>query len=120
MNLPPSWARPGPWLLLGALALSALVVRPLAVELGAALAFGFVSERPIAWMLRRVHTDGKRWRWAAATIFAVVVSLTLLLPASFAAWVAIRELGRLLGGADVAHIERVVSGLAERLRARSS
>lgn len=121
MNLlPPFWTRPAPWLLLGALALSALVVRPLAVELGAALVFGFVSERPVAWILRRIHRDGKRWRWAAATGFAVVVSLTLLLPAAFALWVAIRELGNLLGTADAAQLERLVNGLSRWLRARTS
>ncbi len=120
MALPPSWTRPGLWLLLGALALSALVVRPFAFELGVALVFGFVSERPVAWMLRRVKRDGKRWRWAAATLFAAFVSLVLLLPASFAVWVAIRELGHLLATADVAHLERTVSALTVRLRARSS
>ena len=120
MNLPSFWTRPAPWLLLGALALSALVVRPLAVELGAALVFGFVSERPIAWILRRVHRDGARWRWAAATGFAIVVSLTLLLPAAFALWVAIREFGHLLATADAAHLERALNGLSARLRARTS
>jgi predicted PurR-regulated permease PerM len=120
MQLPLFWKRPAPWLLLGSLGLSALVVRPLAVELGAALVFGFVSERPVAWMLRRVHRDTARWRWAAATAFAVVVSLTLLIPAAFALWVAIREIGSLLATADASHLERALNGLAARLRARST
>jgi len=117
MSIVPS--RPLRWLLGAALALAALVVRPLAFELGVALVLGFVTERPVAWLLARLRRDGERWRWAVGTAVVAAVALVVVLPAVFAGWVAVREIARLLAGADLAHLERAAGGLAERLRARA-
>jgi predicted PurR-regulated permease PerM len=110
--------RPGTWFLAAALALSAMVVRPFVLELGVALVLGFVSERPIAWVLRRLGREGLRWRWGVATLFVVATVLVVFLPAAFAVWVAVRELARLLVSVDVPQLERFVGGLAAALRTR--
>jgi predicted PurR-regulated permease PerM len=102
----PRWRSPTWWLLVAALVLSALVVKPFALELGTGLVFGFVSERPVAWMLRRAKRDGLAWRWAAATTFVSVVMLVLLLPAVFALWVALRDAAELLTGEHAGDLGR--------------
>ncbi len=82
-------------MLLAALVLALVVVWPLGLELGVGVVLGYVSERPVAWALRKIHRESsERWRWAAASLFATLVLLVLLLPAAFALWVALRELSR--------------------------
>lgn len=106
----PAWRTPWFWLLAAALVVSALVVRPLAVELGTGLVFGFVTERPVDWILQHIHrARSAGWRWFVATAVVTVAVLLLLVPASFALWVAIEEFGRLVASA---HLDTVASSPA--------
>ncbi len=116
---PPAWRSPLVWMLLGALALSALVVRPLALELGIGLVLGYVSERPVAWALRRLHREGSaRWRWAVAVAVAVLASLVLLVPASIAVWVSIDELRRLLTSTTLGEVGHAPAAINAWIRHR--
>lgn len=113
------WQRPRTWMLVAAVALAALVVRPLALELFIGLVFGYVSERPIDWVLRAVGRRSEAWRWAASGAFVTVASLVLLVPAAIAVWVALHELARLLNGADLGHLAALPARLSVWLRAKS-
>jgi predicted PurR-regulated permease PerM len=107
------------WMLLGALALSALVVRPLALELGVGLVLGYVSERPIAWALRRMHrANSPGWRWAVAIAVAVLASMVLLVPATIAVSVSLGELGRLIGASSLDSVGRAPAMLNGWIRHR--
>lgn len=92
-----SWRSPLTLLLLAAIAASALVARPLAFELGVGLVFGYVTERPVDWVLRKVRrAHSERWRWVVASVIAVVAMLLLLVPSLLALWVAVDEFARLV------------------------
>ncbi len=118
MNLPPRWRTPAPWMLLGAALLSLSVLRPLARELGVGLVLGFVSERPVAWMLRRAKRDGDAWRWGAAGAFAVGVVLVVAIPGVVALWVALRELVKLVTTANLGAISQASTTALAWLRGR--
>lgn len=114
-----TWRSPTTWMLVAALALSFLAIRPMLWELAAGLMFGFLSERPIAWVLRRLKRQGRtRWQWAVAVGFATLVSLLLLVPAVIAAWVALRELGVLVATADLDAIGRKLNAVTAWTRQR--
>lgn len=107
------------WLLLVAIVLSALVVRPLALELGVGLVLGYVSERPVAWALRRLHrANSVAWRWGMATAVAALASLVLLVPASIAVWVSLNELGRLIGASNLDTVGNAPTALNAWIRHR--
>jgi predicted PurR-regulated permease PerM len=104
---PPAWRAPLNLLLVASVIASALVARPLALELGAGLVFGYVTERPVDWVLRKIHrTSSLRWRWAAATTVALLTVATLLVPSFFALWVAVDEFARLVTSLRVDAVAR--------------
>lgn len=80
-----------------ALAASFLVVRSFALELGAALVLGYLTERPVAWALHRLgraHSTG--WRWAVTVGVVLLTSLVFLGPAAIAVGVAVDEVAGLI------------------------
>ena len=92
-----SWRSPLTLLLLASIAASAVVARPLAFELGAGLVFGYVTERPVAWLLRKMRrAHSERWRWIVASTVAIVAVLVLLIPSVLALWVAVDEFANLV------------------------
>lgn len=92
-----SWRSPLTLLLLASIAASAVVARPLAFELGAGLVFGYVTERPVDWLLRKMRRGhSARWRWVVASTVAIVAVLVLLIPSVLALWVAVDEFANLV------------------------
>lgn len=117
----PRWRSPATWLLAPTLLAAALVLRPFALELGAGLVFAYVSERPVQWILRRIgRAASARWRWAVATAFAICVLLVALIPALFALWVALRDLGEFLLGAQAGALGRAPSAAVAWIQHRAS
>lgn len=117
----PRLRNPATWLLLGAVVASAYVLRAFALELGAGLVLGYVSERPVRWALRKLKRDrSARWHWAMATGFALGVMLLLLIPASFAIWVALRDLGQFLGGDHGGDLGRMPNAVVSWLQRKAA
>lgn len=115
----PPLRSPTTWLFLAALAMSVVSIRPYLTELGAGLVFGYVSERPITWVLRRIkRVDRPGWKWAIATAFALLVSLVILVPSVIAVWVALRELGALINTSSAASLDRSLGALTVWIRHR--
>lgn len=115
----PPWRSPTTWMLLAALALSVVSIRPYLTELGAGLVFGYVSERPIAWVLRRINRLSRPgWQWGVATAFAFLISLVVLVPAVIAVWVALRELGALISSSNAGSIDSALGALSGWIRRR--
>lgn len=87
-------------MLVAAVLASVWVVRPFLVELGAGLVFGYVAERPVDWMLRKLHREGNaRWRAGLSVGMVVGALLLLIVPAVAAMWIALRDLATLLNDA---------------------
>lgn len=92
-------------MLVASVVASALVARPLAVELGAGFVFGFITERPVDWALRKLHrTKSEGWRWAIATTVSVITVLVLLVPSVIAVSVAVNEFARLVASPRIANV----------------
>lgn len=84
------------------------VVRPFLVELGAGIVFGYVAERPVEWLLRRLHREhDARWRAALSVVLVVGALLLLIVPAVMALWIALRDLASLLGDASPGELGRL-------------
>lgn len=117
----PRLRSPATWLLVLALIASAAVLRPFALELGAGLVLGYVSERPVRWVLRRIRRESSaRWHWVVATGFAIVVLLALLLPALFALWVALRDLAAFLTGGSGTNLGRLPTTAVSWIQRRAA
>ncbi len=87
-------------MLVAAVLASVWVVRPFLVELGAGLVFGYVAERPVDWLLRKLKKQGNaRWRAALSVALVVGALLLLIVPAVMALWIALRDLANLLNDA---------------------
>ncbi len=100
-KLPSHPRGPAVWFFVASLALSALVVWPLAVPLSVGAVLAYVSERPIDGALRRLgKQDRALWRWAVAIGFVLAVSVVLLVPLGFALYVAARDLSRLIASKE--------------------
>lgn len=107
------WRTPSRLLLLAAGVGSLLVARPFFFEIGAGLVFGYVTERPLDWCLKRLRREGSMsWRWAVATTLLTSAILLLLVPAAMALWIALRDLVELMNGASPGAYGR----LGERVR----
>jgi predicted PurR-regulated permease PerM len=116
----PAITPPLRWFFLGSIALSLLVAWDLAVPLSMGAVLAFVSERPIDWLLRRVHRrDSVTARWAVTSAFVLAVFLGFLLPIALALYVAVHDLLRLIATRDLEEwlnvFQRVVDRLSELL-----
>jgi predicted PurR-regulated permease PerM len=107
-------------MLLVAAFLSVATVWPFAATLGAGLVFGYVSERPVDWILRKLGKTGERWRTTAAVGWITFVLLVVALPVTGALWVAAQELFAWLASADIQEISDWPIAAVEWIRTRTA
>jgi predicted PurR-regulated permease PerM len=114
------WRTPVPWMLLGAALLSIATLWPFAATIGAGLVFGYVSERPIDWVLRKLRKSSERWRTAVALGWITFVLLVVAMPVTGALWVAAQELFAWVVSADFQEISALPLAAVEWIRAKTA
>lgn len=72
-------------------AASVVVLTPMLVPLGAGLVLGFVSERPVGWMIRRAKIKRPIGRIAAVLLFMTLVLSAFLIPIGLSLYSASKD-----------------------------
>ncbi|MFO0756556.1 MAG: AI-2E family transporter [Byssovorax sp.] len=109
------------WFFLGSTLLSIAVAWGLALPLAGAAVLAFVSEGPIDFILLRLGQDkNPRMRWAVSAAFVFLIVAGLLLPLTFAAVGAVRELITLLSGINWDNAATWGTGSIDWARRRAS
>lgn len=74
-----------------------VVLVPLLVPIGAGAVLGYVSERPVDWMARKLKVKGDKGRLALSAGFVTVVLAAFLLPIGAAIYSASKDVVALVG-----------------------
>jgi len=99
---------------------SVWVVRPFLVELGAGLVFGYIAERPVDFLLRKLHRENHaRWRAALSVTLVLGALMLLIAPAVMAVWIALRDIATLLNDATPGQLGSLGRRIVEWAQART-